>query len=344
MKRPTPNQNSEISYKPSRTVELDPILINEVLIAVRQAADLLCDRWTLLVLLMLLTDCRRYSQIKSRLNISTRALNNRLALLEDHKLIQRVQYMSKPPRYEYVLLDAGKDCFKIFQSFVTWENEWRISESAAKEGLVVSIVHKVCGTNISAQKPECTKCHASVYSANQISLDTKVKKKSDIPYKKSQYRRTTQRGLQSQEASVYPLYDTTQIFGDKWTIEIVVCAFMGISTFSGFQSATGIATNILSDRLRSLVSNRIFSLSGVQAESDREYLLTDRGLDLYATLVIIEAWADKWLSSRSQSPLVLIHNACETKLSLQVLCQSCGCQAEYENCSIQISNLLPKSI
>ena len=39
------------------------------------------------------------------------------------------------------------------------------------------------------------------------------------------------------------------IFGDKWGIEILVCTFMRVRRFGELRGATGVAANILSNRL-----------------------------------------------------------------------------------------------
>ena len=51
---------------------------------------------------------------------------------------------------------------------------------------------------------------------------------------------------------------TIDILGDRWIFLIIREAFFGIKTNEEFQRNLGIATNILSDRLKRLVENGIF--------------------------------------------------------------------------------------
>ena len=57
---------------------IDPVVVNAVLIAVRQAANLLCDRWTLLLLLAAHAGVTRFADFRDRCGAANRLLTNRL--------------------------------------------------------------------------------------------------------------------------------------------------------------------------------------------------------------------------------------------------------------------------
>jgi DNA-binding HxlR family transcriptional regulator len=86
------------------------------------------------------------------------------------------------------------------------------------------------------------------------------------------------------------------LLGDRWSLIIVRDLFKGYSTYSDFlhKASEGIATNILNDRLKKLVSLGIINFR--KKESDRkvkEYYLTDAGIDLYPVIYSLQNWATK---------------------------------------------------
>lgn len=86
------------------------------------------------------------------------------------------------------------------------------------------------------------------------------------------------------------------LLGDRWSLIIVRDLFKGYTTYSDFlkKASEGIATNILNDRLKKLVSMGIINYR--KKESDRkvkEYYLTDVGIDLYPVIYSLQNWTAK---------------------------------------------------
>lgn len=88
---------------------------------IAQTLNVIGDKWTLLILHeMLLGNCT-YKDIKEKLEgIPTNLLSERLKSLEKDELITSVLYQNHPPRYEYVLTEAGKDLTDVFHSLILW--------------------------------------------------------------------------------------------------------------------------------------------------------------------------------------------------------------------------------
>src|SRR5271163_989364 len=83
------------------------------------------------------------------------------------------------------------------------------------------------------------------------------------------------------------------VVGERWTMLILREAFLGHRRFDQFQSGTGIARNILSARLQSLVANGIFDrVEEAGSDGYIEYRLTKKGLDLYPVLISLMRWGD----------------------------------------------------
>lgn len=93
-----------------------------------------------------------------------------------------------------------------------------------------------------------------------------------------------------------PVNISLEVFGDRWSLLIVRDLMVrGFHTFGDFQRAgEGIATNILTDRLRRLCQAGI-----VRAERDpgdrrqKHYRLTEKGIDLAPVLLELLIWGAK---------------------------------------------------
>jgi streptomycin 3"-adenylyltransferase len=93
--------------------------------------------------------------------------------------------------------------------------------------------------------------------------------------------------------------------GHWWTLLIIRDAFGGITRFSDFQKGLGLAKNILSDRLRLLVSNGIlerrpFSTGGARCE----YHLTQKGRRLRLVLVALRQWGEDNLFAEGEAMMM----------------------------------------
>ena len=100
-----------------------------------------------------------------------------------------------------------------------------------------------------------------------------------------------------------------EILGERWTFLILRESFYGVRRFSDMQRNLGIARNILSTRLQTLVANGILERRLYQEEPPRhEYRLTEAGRDLYPAIVTLMRWGDRHLSD--EPPVVLRHNSC----------------------------------
>lgn len=94
--------------------------------------------------------------------------------------------------------------------------------------------------------------------------------------------------------------------GDWWSLLIVLHAMYGIRRFVDFQQALGIAKNILGDRLARLVDNEVLRKVDVGEHGSRfEYRLTEKGRDLFAVVIALRQWGDKWNPAPDGAPLDL---------------------------------------
>lgn len=92
---------------------------------------------------------------------------------------------------------------------------------------------------------------------------------------------------------------TLEIVGERWTWLIVRDAFLGLKRFDEFQESLGVARNVLADRLRRLVDAGIFErVLYAERPARYEYVLTERGRDLFTALNALRQWGDEHLTDK----------------------------------------------
>jgi len=98
----------------------------------------------------------------------------------------------------------------------------------------------------------------------------------------------------SLQGDVCPIARTLDAIGDWWSLLIIRDALMGVRRFSQFQKNLGVAKNILTVRLRSLVAQGIL---GVQPASDgsayQDYVPTEKARALFPVLVALRQWGEE---------------------------------------------------
>jgi DNA-binding HxlR family transcriptional regulator len=108
----------------------------------------------------------------------------------------------------------------------------------------------------------------------------------------------------SLKADVCPIARALDEVGDHWTLLIVREATEGICRFSDFQRRIGLAKNILSSRLHSLVEKGIIN---VHTSPERKgYQLTKKGQELQVILLALRQWGVANLYSEGEAMTMLV--------------------------------------
>ena len=117
---------------------------------------------------------------------------------------------------------------------------------------------------------------------------------------------------------------TLDVVGERWTLLIVRDAFNGVRRFEDFQESLGIARNILTDRLQTLVAQGVLEKRRYQEHPERfEYRLTTKGRDLFPVLVALMQWGDRYLADEPGAPIRITHRACGQPVAAAVTCPHC---------------------
>lgn len=114
-----------------------------------------------------------------------------------------------------------------------------------------------------------------------------------------------------------------EVVGEWWTLLLVRDAFFGVRRFEDFQRRLGISRGILTNRLNRLVEEGILATRQYESRPPRvEYVLTDKGADLFPVLVALQQWGDRHASPKP--PVVLRHRACGKLSRPYLVCSACG--------------------
>jgi len=90
------------------------------------------------------------------------------------------------------------------------------------------------------------------------------------------------------------LADALGVVGEWWTPLVVWVILNGSHRFEEIQGSLGIARNILTDRLNTLVAGGVIEKRQYSSKPQRfEYHLTAMGAELEPILKSIEAWGNK---------------------------------------------------
>ena len=90
-----------------------------------RTADIVCGKWTLLVIRDLAEGRARFCELERSLaGISPRTLSLRLRALEEAGIVERQTYPEVPPRVEYALTDKGRALVPIVETMRVYGREW----------------------------------------------------------------------------------------------------------------------------------------------------------------------------------------------------------------------------
>src|SRR5271165_4666076 len=118
---------------------------------------------------------------------------------------------------------------------------------------------------------------------------------------------------------------TVGVIGDRWTLLILRECFLRTRRFEGFQSALGITRHLLAERLKKLVRTGILRRIPYQDSPKRhEYILTQKGLDLYPIMMAIVHWGDTHMVDERGRPLLHEHRKCGKLFNPVMVCSECG--------------------
>jgi DNA-binding HxlR family transcriptional regulator len=128
-----------------------------------------------------------------------------------------------------------------------------------------------------------------------------------------------------QAGSASPLGSALDLVGDRWTLLVVEALLDGPRRFNELVEAlSGIAPNILSERLRRLERAGIVVAAPYSQRPPRmEYSLTADGRDLTSALRLLADWGARHAPAGLDAHEPVSHAACGTPLQARWYCPTC---------------------
>ncbi|HEX5117676.1 MAG TPA: helix-turn-helix domain-containing protein [Pseudonocardiaceae bacterium] len=119
--------------------------------SIANALAVVGERWSLLALREVMLGVRRFDQIARNTGASRDILTTRLRGLEAAGVLERRQYEAHPPRYEYVLTDAGRALNTVLLTLMQWGDRY------VTEGEPPAVWRHSCGAELQV-KTVCAEC------------------------------------------------------------------------------------------------------------------------------------------------------------------------------------------
>src|SRR3984957_6196664 len=146
-------------------------------------------------------------------------------------------------------------------------------------------------------------------------------------FESSAGQRTRDRTMKWDELEEEPcsLARTVAVIGDRWSLLILRECFLRKRRFEAFQSTLGITRHLLAERLKKLVRLGVLRRIPYQDSPKRyEYILTQKGLDLYPVIMSIVHWGDTHMVDSRGRPMLHEHKNCGKMFDPVMVCSGCG--------------------
>ncbi len=285
--------------------------------SVARALEIIGDRWTQLILREAFLGATRFETYRAQTGAARTTLTKRLRKLVDNGLLERIPYQTAPLRHEYHLTTRGLALYPVVVMIWKWESRWGVKDTR----LPRSLVHRTCGHR-AAPVLSCVHCKEAVALADCRFTDGPGAGFEARPSGRLNRRLNSNSRLADSDGE---LVEATDLLGDRWSGLVLASQFFGVHRFDEIQQFLGIATNILADRLRTLVANDILDRALYQDRPPRyEYRLTEKGRETYPFTLALMLWGDEWLAGKQGPPVYVNHQSCGRRLGAVVTCGTCG--------------------
>jgi DNA-binding HxlR family transcriptional regulator len=279
---------------------------------IARALAVVGDRWTVLLMREIFLGRTRFGEFAAATGASRATLTKRLRALVANGLLRQAPYQRRPLRVEYRLTAKGAALYDF--ALAVWLWEYR---HAGDAGVPRRLHHRACNHRF-LPKPVCARC------GEEIRL-------RDLGYRAGPVRGAAVLNQGALRRSSAPLaaggegmmLHFVDVVADPWTPLLLAAAFMGRRRFDDIRRELGIATNILSHRLKLLVDAGVLRQQEGSATRRLEYALTPKGAALVVPALALHQWALAWLPMGRGPTMELMHACSSAPLSMRVECSHC---------------------
>lgn len=284
--------------------------------AVGRILGLLGDEWTLLIIQQSLLGATRYGEFMERLPISNSVLTNRLRALTHNGLMVRTTYRIRPVRAEYLITQRGRAFWPVLLSIWEWERRWVPDHVHRLPGMH----HTVCDSDF-APTLTCRSC-AAVVTEKEVAArwGPSGSWPRSVPEAVTRRRSTTEdnRG----PAGLFP--STMSVFGNRWAAALLVCAFLGTSRFTDFQTQLGAPPSLLAGRLQTFCANGVLCVTPQTGLMRARYQLTEKGRAFFPVIITALQCGQHWFHAPEGPAVMITHLGCGAPFTGELTCDQCA--------------------
>ncbi len=116
-----------------------PVSTGDDVCPVCATANVICGKWTILVIRDLAAGRTRFCELERSLaGISPRTLSLRLRALEEEGVVERHTFPEVPPRVEYALTDKGRALLPLIEDMRAYGRQWLKAERSESPAAAVA--------------------------------------------------------------------------------------------------------------------------------------------------------------------------------------------------------------
>ena len=120
-----------------------------------------------------------------------------------------------------------------------------------------------------------------------------------------------------------------EVVGERWTLLILRDAVVGAERFEEFQESLGIASNVLTNRLKLLCDEDVLErVPDPERPGRPKYVLTAKGRELAPALFVLMKWGDRHYPTPERPAQTHPPRGLRGDIGLDWRCDRCGNQAQ----------------
>jgi len=285
---------------------------------IAKALAVVGDRWSALVMREMFLGSTRFGELAAATGASRATLSKRLRALLANGLLYQNPYQVRPPRVEYRLTEKGFGLYDFALAIWTWEARW---SRGADRRLPPRLLHRGCGHK-TLPTACCARCGKPI-DIHELRYEAGMARSAESAVNDGALRRST-RALPEAGDGKGLLLHAIDLIADHWTPLVLAAAFMGIRRYDDIRRELGIATNILSHRLKLLVEAGVLQQApGTLSGKRLEYRLSEKGRALIVPALALHQWSLKWLPAGKGPSMQIFHDCSPEPLALRMDCSHC---------------------
>jgi DNA-binding HxlR family transcriptional regulator len=124
------------------------------------------------------------------------------------------------------------------------------------------------------------------------------------------------------QAGLFPA--TMSVFGNRWAAALLVCAFLGTSRFTDFQTQLGAPPSLLAGRLQTFCANGVLCVARQTGPTRARYQLTEKGRAFFPVIITALQCGQHWFHAPEGPAVMITHLGCGEPFTGGLTCDQCA--------------------